>query len=86
MFTIEEVIGGLLIEIARAREKHPGQDKKTIGEWILLMEDELAEAKKALIKGGVSENSVMAEICQVTGLGIQAMLQHGTTGPDERSI
>jgi hypothetical protein len=49
----------------------------TIGEWILLMEDELAEAKRALIKGGTGRDSVLMEIVQVGALALACIEQHG---------
>lgn len=80
------VLAEVIVEMVRGEAKHPGQNQKTIGEWIILMEMELAEAKLALVKGGVGTDSVMAEICQVAAVAVQAMKQHGTTGPDRRAI
>lgn len=50
----------------------------TIGEWILLIEAELEEAKTALIKGGRGRDSVRSEIIQVAALALAALEQHGT--------
>lgn len=50
----------------------------SIGEWILLIEAELIEAKLALIKGGEGRDNVMHEILQIAALGIAAVQQHGT--------
>lgn len=62
------------------------QDKKfgpnsqhTIGEWILIMEAELDEAKRALIKGGTGRDSVLMEIVQVCAVGLACLEQHGVT-------
>lgn len=49
----------------------------TVGEWILIMESELAEAKLAILKGGTGRNRVMHEILQVVATGIAALEQHG---------
>lgn len=58
----------------------------TIGEWILIMEAELQEAKNALIKGGSGRNSVLHEIIQVTAVGFACLEQHGVREIKERSI
>lgn len=52
----------------------------TVGEWILIMEAELAEAKLALIKGGTGRNEVRHEILQVVATGVACLEQHGV-GP-----
>lgn len=49
----------------------------TIGEWILIMEAELAEAKLALIKGGSGRNHVLHEVLQVAATGAACLEQHG---------
>jgi hypothetical protein len=71
-----------ILEIIEEREF---QDRKfgpgsnhTIGEWILIMESELAEAKVALIKGGKGRDSVLQEIVQVCAVGVACLEQHGT--------
>lgn len=67
-------------------EERNHQDKKhgpidihghTIGEWILIMEAELAEAKLAIIKGGTGRNHVLHEILQVVATGAACLEQHG---------
>jgi hypothetical protein len=58
------------------RKFGPGS-KHTIGEWIIIMELELAEAKLALVKGGAGRNSVLNEIVQVCAVGIACIEQHG---------
>lgn len=63
-------------------ETHP----HTIGEWILIMESELAEAKLALIKGGEGRDSVLQEILQVVAVGIACMEQHGVKGVTKRAV
>lgn len=54
-----------------------------MGEWILLMESELAEAKHALIKGGRGRDTVRHEIIQVGALCVAALEQHGTIDTHE---
>lgn len=49
----------------------------TLGEWILIMEAELNEAKEALIKGGRGRNEVRHEILQVVATGVACLEQHG---------
>lgn len=55
----------------------------TLGEWILLLEAELDEAKKALIKGGTGRNSIRSEITQIAAVALSALEQHGVTDTDE---
>lgn len=50
----------------------------TLGEWLLLIEAELAEAKQALIKGGAGRDTVRSEIIQVAALAVACLEQHGT--------
>lgn len=56
----------------------------TIGEWILIAEAELAEAKQALIKGGSGRNSVRSEIIQTAAVLIACLEQHGVEDPHDR--
>lgn len=53
----------------------------TLGEWVLLIEAELAEVKHALIKGGEGRNSTRSELVQVGALVLAALEQHGTVDP-----
>lgn len=53
----------------------------TLGEWILLIEAELAEAKQALIKGGTGRDTVRHEIIQVGALCVAMLEQHGCEDP-----
>jgi len=45
--------------------------------WLLLIEAELAEAKLAVIKGGVGRDSWSHELIQVAALCVAALEQHG---------
>lgn len=58
----------------------------TLGEWLLIMESELAEAKEALIKGGVGRNAVKAEIVQVLATGLACLEQHGLDPIERRAV
>lgn len=49
----------------------------TVGEWILIAERELAEAKEALLKGGTGRNAPMHELVQVAATCVAALEQHG---------
>ena len=59
----------------------------TCGEWVLLIEDELREAKQALIKGGTGRNSLRSEVVQMAALCFAMLEQHGTVDPhDKRQV
>lgn len=60
-----------------------GAGGHTLGEWLLLLEAELAEAKAALIKGGSGRDSVRSEIIQLTAVGLAALEQHGLVDPHD---
>lgn len=61
-----------------------GPGSHSVGEWILLLEAELNEAKLALIKGGSGRNSLRSELIQVIALGFAALEQHGLRDPHDR--
>ena len=69
------------------------QDKKwgaiednphTLGEWILIAESELNEAKLALIKGGKDRDGVRAELIQTAAVIYAALEQHGIQDTDDK--
>jgi hypothetical protein len=72
------------------------QDKKwgsieehghTIGEWIIIAEFELSEARTALIKGGSGRDSVRSELIQTMTVLFACLEEHGTQDPhDKRQI
>lgn len=72
-----EAICSIMDEREFQDRKFGPDSRHTIGEWILIMEAELAEAKVALIKGGVGRNSVLQEIVQVCAVGVACIEQHG---------
>ncbi len=53
----------------------------TLGEWIIIAEAELAEAKVALIKGGSGRNSLRSEIVQTAATLLACLEQHGVDDP-----
>jgi hypothetical protein len=52
--------------------KHP----HTVGEWLLIMESELAEAKAGWCKGRGDEDA-LKEVLQVVSVGVACLEQHG---------
>lgn len=58
----------------------------TIGEWVIILEGELAEAKQAILKGGTGRDSVLSEIVQVAAVAIACLEQHGTGEIKGRAI
>ena len=56
----------------------------TLGEWIIIAEFELAEAKLALIKGGAGRDSIRAELIQTAAVLVAALEQHGTMSPNDK--
>ncbi|MEL7170399.1 MAG: hypothetical protein AAGN64_13720, partial [Bacteroidota bacterium] len=48
----------------------------TVGEWLLIMENELAEAKTAWCEG-TGDEGALSELLQVVAVGFAAMEQHG---------
>jgi len=58
----------------------------TLGEWILIIESELAEAKQALIKGGKGRDNVISELVQVGACAMGALEEHGLMPIEKRSI
>lgn len=68
--------------------KHGTIDDKphTLGEWILIIEAELAEAKLALIKGGKGRDNVISELIQVGACAMGALEEHGLLPIEKRSI
>lgn len=74
-----DAIVAILKERAFQDEKFGPDSRHTIGEWIIIMEAELNEAKLALIKGGKGRNSVLMECVQVCAVGLAMLEQHGVT-------
>lgn len=58
-----------------------GAGGHTLGEWIIIAEEELAEARKALIKGGIGRDSLRSELIQVAAVLVACLEQHGVDDP-----
>lgn len=56
------------------------------GTWLLLIEDELREAKQALIKGGSGRDTWSYELVQVAALCVSALMQLGMADKEGRAI
>lgn len=83
MIQSNDVFVAILEERYFQDNKH-GTGDHTLGEWIIIMEAELAEAKTALIKGGSGRDSVRSEILQVVAVGVACLEQHGLKEPHNR--
>lgn len=83
-----EVINAVLMERDFQDVKHGsiGDCPHEVGTWLLLIEDELREAKQALIKGGSGRDSWASEIIQVAALCVAAVEQHGMAEKEGRAI
>ncbi len=77
------------------REERRFQDKKygpiethghQLGEWLLLIEAELLEAKEALIKGGIGRDSIIQELSQVGALVLAALEEHCHRDIEKRAV
>lgn len=77
--SFQEVVDLVVAERSFQDWKHGTIDDNPhqIGGWLLLLEAELNEAKKAAIKGGTGRDSVMAEIIQIAALAMAAVEQYG---------
>ncbi len=79
-----------LVETEREFQDHKhgpiASNPHTVGEWILIMEAELQEAKVALIKGGKGRDSVLYEVLQVVAVGVACIEQHGMREIEKRSV
>lgn len=56
----------------------------TLGEWLLIAESELNEAKLALIKGGSGRNSLRSEFIQTIAVLFAALEEHGLYDPTDK--
>lgn len=81
-----DVIDAVMIERQFQDEKHGNIEDfpHEKGTWLLLIEDELNEAKEGLIKGGIGRNSFRQELLQVAALCIATLEQHGLEEDGER--
>lgn len=83
-----EVANLIIKELIYQRKKHGPieQAPHEAGTWLLLIEDELREAKQALIKGGNGRDTWTMELVQVAALCVAALEQHGMTNKEGRAI
>jgi hypothetical protein len=55
----------------------------TVGEWLLIVEAELLEAKQAWVKGH-GNHEALTELVQVLAVGVACLEQHGVPPEDPR--
>ena len=72
----KEVFGAIIDERFYQDQKH-GYGGHELATWLLLMESELEEAKRAVVKGGSGRDSALSEITQVAALCVAALEQFG---------
>lgn len=74
-----EALKAILVERVWQDEKHGPLETHghTVGEWVLIAEAELEEAKAAILKGGTGRNAPMHELVQVAATCLAALEQHG---------
>lgn len=58
-----------------------GDRNHTVGNWLLILEGELEEAKQAWRKG-IGDADALREILQVVAVGVACLEQHGVVGRD----
>lgn len=78
-----DILSAIEKELRFQDDKYP-DSSHTLGEWVLLIEAELEEAKVALIKGGTGRNSLRSEIIQVAALCVACLNEHGVNDPHEK--
>jgi hypothetical protein len=91
---VEETMGELkatLPEVLEAiKREREYQDQKygqlqsramSVGDWILVLEEEIAEARLAWVKGRFED--ALREILQVATVAVAAILQHGIVEREE---
>jgi transcriptional regulator with XRE-family HTH domain len=70
-----ELVEAIVSELEYQESKWPGH-QHTVGEWILIMDKCLSDAKRAYVIGH-GDNSALHEIRQVVAVGVAAMEQCG---------
>ena len=58
------------------QEQGWGDNPHAVGEWLLIMQAELDEAKQAWVEGH-GDNGALKEILQVISVGVACLEQHG---------
>lgn len=79
MTSIDEVFVAIRKERQYQMVKFEGQEQSLPG-FLIILENELEEAKKAWTKGGAGRQSAMQEVLQVATVAVAAMELYGTTG------
>ena len=81
--TLSEVLEAVKREREYQDRKYGGLDSRTmsVGDWILVLEEEIAEARLAWVKGRSEE--ALREILQVATVAVAAILQHGVVEREE---
>jgi hypothetical protein len=69
------VISAMMREADHQDRKH-GYKQHTVPGWLLIMEDELQEARRAWVKGR-GDADALCEILQVMTVGMRCLQQHG---------
>jgi len=71
--------GAIYDAIGRERQYQDAKwrhNPHTVGEWLLILEHELGEAKVAWVKG-TGSNDALCEILQVISVGVACLEEHG---------
>lgn len=82
----------VMAAIAREREfqdkkhGHPETNPHSIGAWLLVIEAELAEAKRACIKGGEGRDNAISEIVQIAATCVACLEQWGVNPIPGRTV
>lgn len=71
----DEIIKAIDSERQHQDREHPHHH--TPGEYILILRKVLADAERVWYDASSSQDQVMAEIRQVTAVGVKAMEEHG---------
>lgn len=82
----------IMAAIARERKfqdqkhGHPRDNPHSIGAWLLTIEQELDEAKRACTKGGEGRDNVVSEIVQIAALCVACLEQWGINPIPGRTV
>lgn len=81
--TLPEVLEAIKREREYQDQKYGRLENRTmsVGDWILVLEEEVAEARLAWVKG--RSEDALREILQVATVAVAAVLQHGVVEREE---
>lgn len=81
--TLSEVLEAVKRERKYQDQKYGQLESRmmSIGDWILVLEEEVAEARLAWVKG--RSEDALREILQVATVAVAAILQHGVVEREE---